>query len=211
MKQIYCIYLTKKTSQEELLKLAEACYRFTPLVAVRAEEAIFLDMTASLHLFKQATLAQRLLITARRFGHSVRVSNADDPGTALALARMGFRDPSQLPLTALSDYASPFLPLRMADAVLGKKLEKLILILTDLGVLKVSDFLKIPASALASRFGKEAVEVSMKIQKHFFDAWPAISFLKRSAKNWIFSKPIRWHPVRIWNLCFLPFAFPWIG
>lgn len=176
MKQIYCLYLAKKTPQEELLKLAEACYRFTPLVAIREGEAIFLDMTASLHLFKQTTLAQRLLITARRFGHSVRISNADEPGTALALARMGFRDPSQLPLTALADYASPFQPLRSADGILGKKIEKLVEVLTDLGVLKVSDFLKIPASALASRFGKEAVEVSMKIQKHFFDAWPSVQF-----------------------------------
>ena len=178
MKMIFCLLFTSnsqpgsaETRAKAILSLAEACHRFTPLVAVREGEAIFLDMTASLHLFQQETFARRLQALSRRFGLAPRVSSADDAPTALALARTSIRNLRDLPLDSLTDFLSPFEPIGNHPP-LARQARKLIDLFATLGFGTLDDFLRIPTDMLASRFGKDGVQAGELVRKRRTDAWP---------------------------------------
>ncbi len=178
MKMIFCLLFTSNTQPgsaetraKAILSLAEACHRFTPLVAVREGEAIFLDMTASLHLFQQETFARRLQALSRRFGLAPRVSSADDAPTALALARTSIRNLRDLPLDSLTDFLSPFEPIGNQPP-LARQARKLVDIFATLGFGTLDDFLRIPTEMLASRFGKDGVQAAELVRKRRTESWP---------------------------------------
>ncbi|MBI3557020.1 MAG: hypothetical protein HY074_12210 [Deltaproteobacteria bacterium] len=161
------------------MELAEACYRFSPQIAVREAEpprepggkstsAIFLEIGKCTNLYSENTLFLRLAVLVQRFGVVAQIGLADDVPTALAMARFGLKQKDKLPLEALFDYASPF---KYDDAV-HKKILGMIVTMRMLGLEKLDDFAKLATRQLASRFGSDGVELSMRIQKKSILAWP---------------------------------------
>jgi protein ImuB len=171
MMRIACLYLLESPSQrkpETIQALAEACFRFTPQVAM-ASQAIFLEISASHLLFSEQMLVLKLGSLAKRFGCLSRISFGDSAGEALALARNpGFFYGRDLPLEALADYAFPF----AVDPHAVKKILELIQALKILGLKNVGEFAHLPPATLASRFGKEAVKLSACARNEYEAAWP---------------------------------------
>lgn len=165
----------QKADEKSITALAEACYRYTPQIAVRTprenetEYAIFLEIGACHRLYSEELLKMKLATLAKRFGWLSRVSLGDSASEAFALAR----NPSyfylqDLPLNAIVDFVTPF----GVDPDLEKKLEKVIHTLKVLGLKNVGEFATIPPRMLSSRFGKEAVELSARIRSQLEMPWP---------------------------------------
>jgi len=182
--RVACLYIfgnqggnqkTQKSMAPNLTALAEACYRFTPQIAVRtpaeseSEYAIFLEIGACHRLYSEELLKMKLATLAKRFGWLSRVTLGDSAAEAFALAR----NPSyfylqDLPLSTIVDYVTPF----GADEDLERKLSKVIHTLQVLGLKNVGEFATIAPRTLSSRFGKEAVELSARIRKQLELPWP---------------------------------------
>jgi protein ImuB len=170
------LLVQSKSAQAAFDPLAEACLRYTPQLAVRSGEAVFLEISGTEGLYTEDSLRTRLLFLARRFGWDARVGIADSPATALAMARYPdyarTRNLRELPLEALTDFASPF----EHDVLVDQRVGKMILILEKLGLQNVGDFASLPSSSLASRFGREAVELAQSVWGRFLSqasqAWP---------------------------------------
>lgn len=154
---------------------AEACLRFTPTLAVREGEAVFLDITGCEKHYSKESLSARIQVLASRFSSApLKVAFTSDAGSALAVARWcggGAKADSvlqRLPLEALADYVSPF----KSDFELNKKVCHLVDVLKELGLVTVEDFLEVPQRSLASRFGKEAVKLFQAVEGSALQAWP---------------------------------------
>ncbi|MEK6578315.1 MAG: hypothetical protein AABZ55_03735, partial [Bdellovibrionota bacterium] len=171
--RVACLFLTPKVGHATLnenafLSLAESCLRFSPQVATREIEAIFIDISRCEKLYSEEGLCLRLVALASRFGCGARVAIASNAGEALVKARYHTRDPLQLPLSALSDYVDPF----TYDIDTQKKIREWIQTLILLGLRKVENFASLPSSALASRFGKESMEIHARVRGELRPAWP---------------------------------------
>ena len=168
----------------ELEALAEACFRFSPQVAIRPGEAVFIDITKSQHLFTEEALMVRLLSLAGRFvetGEWSRVAIAGSAPEALALARHKSRtvgrkgDVRRLPVAVLRDYAAPFgirLETRASDEERMRSASRIIQVMGELGVTSLGGFEDLPENTLASRFGREGVELQALVRGKIPAAWP---------------------------------------
>ncbi|MBI3544250.1 MAG: hypothetical protein HY075_13350 [Deltaproteobacteria bacterium] len=164
--RVACLLLKGKAVP--ILELAEACHRFSPQIAVRDKEAVFLEIGACRNLYSEQSLLMRLNVLAQRFGCFGQVGFADDAPTALALARFGVSSRDKLPLEALYDYASPF----GHDDASYKKVMGLIVTMHMLGLSHLKDFAELPTKTLASRFGSHGVELSLRLHNRAPFAWP---------------------------------------
>jgi protein ImuB len=186
--RVACLLLTRIPAQGfDIQVFAEACYRFTPKITVRAQEGIFLDITGCQKLFSERGLLFRVQALARRFSLEVQIGFAEDAPTALAMARyqhfIGYNlDKYHLPLEALLDYASPFAP-SSKDVELTKKVFKIIEVNKKLGLKNVGDFLSLPIFSLASRFGKEGVEIRARISGKLEVGWPGFQIPELLIEN----------------------------
>lgn len=147
---------------------AEACFRFTPLIALRGREAVFLD----LYGLSPTGIELKVQALINRFwdGKKVSIQLARQPALALALAR--YAQPfEQLPIEALYEYAFPF---GIEDLKQKKSVRVMIDLIRSLGVNRLHQFLALPRSSLVSRFGKQALSIHMRIQGGFPEAWPAL-------------------------------------
>jgi protein ImuB len=114
--------------------LAEACDRYTPMVAVDPPRCLILDMTGCQLSDKQTrndlqTRLARLKLTAR-------LALATTPDAALALARYGADDVRFLPVNALC--VAPDIPVALGRA----------------GLKTIGDVAALPRAPLAARFGE---------------------------------------------------------
>src|SRR5688572_28963345 len=107
--RILCVLLQGVDLDSAVRRFAEACFRFTPQIAIREGEAVFLEIGKCLSLFSEEGLAARVQVLAKRFGMSVSIGFAGSPGEALALARFPeAQEAHRLPLEAMQDCLSPF-------------------------------------------------------------------------------------------------------
>ena len=123
-----------------LSRLAEACERYTPMVAVDPPCALILDITGAAHLHdNEQTLAQDAEHRLDEAGYSACWALAGTPDAALALARHGLKEgaEAQLPVAALA-----------MDAKIHQALERA-------GLYKIGDIAERPRANLAARFGME--------------------------------------------------------
>lgn len=168
LQRVACVYFN---GTAPVSAFAEACYRFSPEIAIRDEEAVFIEIGKSRKLFREESLVLRLSSLAARFNCRARIAIADDAPTALAMARLNCADARKLPLEALSDYASPFRPFRN-DPDLSRRVDELIKVLRMLGLATIGDFATLPPGTLASRFGKTGMELSFMIRQGLSAPWP---------------------------------------
>jgi hypothetical protein len=152
--RVVCVLLEQR---EDVAAFAEACFRFSPQIAIRTNEAVFIEVGASRALFSPASLEVRLkALAGRLLKSSVRVAFGDSAATALVSARHPeyghTRDLKHLSLDALADFTNPF----RWDADLQKRFLRMKCILESLGIQSVGEFACLPRESLASRMGKEA-------------------------------------------------------
>lgn len=119
--------------------LADACDRYTPNVAIDPPHGLILDIAGCTHPFArgEAGLAHDLARRLGRIGLTARLAIATTPDAAIALAQHGGDDVRALPVTALRVDASIHVALRRA------------------GLKRIGDVARLPAAALASRFGAD--------------------------------------------------------
>ena len=80
----------RRLRAERLERLAQACWRFTPRIALAPPDSFFLDVSGSIGLFGgEEKLLAELLAELRRHDEPVRLCLADTPGAAWAGARAG--------------------------------------------------------------------------------------------------------------------------
>lgn len=158
--RVVAIRLTDKAQRESL---AEACFKFTPKVAV-AGQFIFLDIQGCQKLYSEATLVQRIRVLLRRFQVEGVVSVANDLPTAKALSIYLVKRREDLPIEALQIYAHPFHEVRSLDRVTA--------LMKSLGLSVISDVFKIPRRECASRFGKESLLALQSIEHAERWQWP---------------------------------------
>jgi protein ImuB len=158
--------------------LAEACFRFSPQLAVReiregdSDYSVFIEIGGCQRLYSEELLKLKLSMLAKRFGWLSRVTFGESAGEAFALARNpGFPYFEDLPLEALVDFMTPF-GLDPDGDYLEKKISQLVETLKILGLKNVREFASLPPRTLSSRFGKEAVELSGCIRDQFEMPWP---------------------------------------
>jgi len=130
-----------------LERLAEACRRYTPALALHAPDGIDLNLTGCADLFggEAALLAE----IAARFAFNLRLAVADTPGLAYATARFGRGGvvPIGVRAEALADL--PIAALRIeADSVE---------VLRHLGLKRIGQIQDIPRAALGRRLGEAAL------------------------------------------------------
>jgi protein ImuB len=161
-------------SRSEILRVAEACLRWTPQIAV-SDDAIFLEVGRCRGIYSEDALALRLRALAKKFDCSFQVSFAEDAPRARALARLYQSEPGivrgdkiDLPVEALFDYANPF----GADPDDLRLVKEMIKIMQKLGVDTICGFLALPARSLPSRFGKLGLLLHQRIREAASIPWP---------------------------------------
>ncbi|MBI1822884.1 MAG: hypothetical protein HY200_01900 [Nitrospirae bacterium] len=146
-----------------LSPIAEACHQWTPQISI-SHEAVFLEIGKCHRLYREESLLLRLQVLNKRFGIKPKIGVANDPPTALAMARFQVSQRKVLPIEAALDYFSPWKPTDVLNTMIAS--------LKKLGILKLEDFLSLPAKTLSSRFGKEAIETTRRIQEADQTLWP---------------------------------------
>lgn len=155
-------------SRAPIIELAEACYRFSPQIAVRDNEAIFLEIGACRNLYTEHSLLMRLGVLAHRFGLMAQVGFGDTVPAALTSARFAGYQRQKIPLEALHDYAGPF----GHDEETYGRVNSLIATMRMLGIETLEEFSRLPTKTLASRFGSAGVELSHRVNNRLPLAWP---------------------------------------
>jgi protein ImuB len=134
-----------------LIRLAEWCIRFTPVVAVDPPDGLILDVTGCSHLWGGDELYLRDIIKRLKSrGYHVRASMADTIGAAWAVARFSnsFVIESGHQVKAL--LSLPPASLRIETEIV-ERLEKL-------GLRQIKDFIGLPRTVLRRRFGKHLIQ-----------------------------------------------------
>jgi hypothetical protein len=153
-----------------LEKLAEACLRWTPQIAIRKNEAVFLEVSKSFHLFSEESLKSKITVLAKRFGMKIRITSSHHPCFALAKSHFEIFHRSQnlsdLPLEAFFCFLNPF----ELELEKKKEIDRLIHFLHQLGIHTVQEFLQIPRASLGSRWGSLAIQIHSTRQGEF--EWP---------------------------------------
>lgn len=172
-------------------RLAEACLRFTPRVALRRDgSGVFLDLQppASSGAFSPESILKRTLVTAQRLGLPVQAagwgstareawararlpdvasspSPSPNPNPRPALAAAG-----TLPLEVLEHWADPFGLREAEDPRALLPFRAAAQDLKQLGLRSVEELLKIPVREIASRFGKALSRLSVDFWRD--PTWP---------------------------------------
>ncbi len=166
---VACLWLNEPGPTE---KLAELCLRFSPQIAVRKNEAVFVEIGKMRLLYSPeefVKIFQQLLNPwLKRIEVSARLGLGRDLTDALARARHGSQIIDSLTLDALYDFTDPF----NNDPVVKPYIQKMITAFQDLGVHKISQFKNIPANQLVSRFGPIALLSRQRLEHSVLLTWP---------------------------------------
>ena len=154
---------------DRLAGLANACWRFTPRIALAPPDSLFLDVSGSIALFGgEPELLAQLMAECERKGEAARICLADTPGAAWAGAHAGSRAVAVLPprsgLAALS--AWPVEALRLDLEVCG--------VLRELGLDTIGALGRIAPQSLQSRFG---LPVAMRLKQAAGEAPEPLDYL----------------------------------
>ncbi len=134
-----------------LTALASYCIRYTDIVAIEPPEGLKLDVTGCAHLWGgEENYIRDIRTRLKNFGYEVRVSMADTPGAAWAIAHY-----SGEPWILEPDgQETSLLPLPVASLQLESSQVEL---LTKLGLRQVRHLTNMPRAALRRRFGDDLI------------------------------------------------------
>ncbi len=169
--RVACLFFSKPSSQSKLSDLAEACLRFSPQIAVRESEAIFIEIGKCQALYSERSFLFRAQVLSRRFGWDARVTISDDIPSALALARHAKASVDSLPVESLVDFADPFGVDPKGRASIGALVEAV----QRLGIETLAEFKTIPSQSLPSRFGSLSLLCRQRLENASHLPWPTWS------------------------------------
>ncbi|MSR84603.1 MAG: hypothetical protein EXS58_17080 [Candidatus Latescibacteria bacterium] len=161
MMRVACVFLLQERALEGL---AEACYRFSPQLAL-GDRAFFIEIGACRRLYSEENLHLRLQALLKRFDAPARIAFADDLPTALALAVYNRATKEQLPIEAIQCYSTPF-------ACRSDSMVKAVQVFRKLGVVSIADFMQLRPQGLVRRFGKEGLLVRHLLENAAHLPWP---------------------------------------
>jgi len=134
--------------------LADACERYTPLIALDGDDGLLLDVTGCAHLFGgEAELVRDLMRRMARHGLAARAALAATAGAAFALARHG--EGRAVVVPAGEELAALLAPLPLAALRLEAAAVEA---LARLGFSRIGALYGKPRAPLAARFGRELLE-----------------------------------------------------
>jgi hypothetical protein len=166
---VACLWLQTPGPTE---KLAELCLRFSPQIAIRKNEAVFVEIGKMRLLYTPeefVKIFQQLLKPwLKRIEVNARLGLGSDITDALVRARFGSENIEAVSLDALFDFTDPF----DSDPVVKPYLQKMINAFKELGVQNISQFKKIPANELVSRFGPVALLSRQRLEHSVALTWP---------------------------------------
>jgi protein ImuB len=130
--------------------IADACQRYTPLVAVDPPDGILLDIGGCAHLFGgEKKLREDVIARMTRLGFSARAAIAASIGAASAAARFGdapiMEDATRDARERLA--LLPLAALRLPDEIVAA--------LARVGLKRIGDIIDLPRAPLAARFGAD--------------------------------------------------------
>ncbi len=144
-------------------RLADACTRYTPHVAIDGVDMLVLDLTGCIHLFgDEATLVGDARMRLRRLGFDVLTACADGPDAAMGLARYHTGPVDDEPLAVRQLPVAALRLERECEIALGRA-----------GLRTVGDVARRPLAAIAARFGEDAVQT---IRRMIGDAASPLTF-----------------------------------
>ncbi|KQT65777.1 MULTISPECIES: Y-family DNA polymerase [unclassified Aureimonas] len=131
--------------------LAEACDRYTPLVALDAPAGLVLDISGCAHLFGgEAAMMATVLKRFRGQGFAAEAAIASHPGTAAALLHGG----ASGTIAEAGEEETRLAPLPLAALRLDGETQAL---LARLGLKRIADLLVLPRNGLVRRVGERPV------------------------------------------------------
>lgn len=140
---------TPEADARTLGLLADACERYTPLLALDGRDGLILDISGCAHLFGgERGLLRDLLARTAGAGFAARAAIAGTPDAAAALARFCGQRGSIVAVDA--DLAQVLAPLPVAALRLPEPVQAA---LARVGLTQVSALLDKPRAPLAARFG----------------------------------------------------------
>ena len=133
-----------------LKRLAEACRRYTPALAIDPPAGVDLDISGTDALFGgEGVLVRQILARFRSKRFSVRFGLADTPGLAWGLARFGARPVAPIGGSEAALAGLPIAALRLEPDALT--------VLGRLGLRQVAQVMDLPRAGLVRRLGEEVV------------------------------------------------------
>ena len=133
-----------------LMRLAEACRRFTPALALHPPDALDLDVTGCAHLFGgERRLLLAVAAVAQRTGLTLRSALADTSALAYAAARFGGGGVVEAGVRSAVLAPLPVEALRLEPQACA--------VLRQLGFKRIGQLLDLPRATLARRLGPEAL------------------------------------------------------
>jgi protein ImuB len=133
-----------------LLRLAEWCVRFSPLVAVDAPDGLWIDAAGVAHLFGgEQKMLRKIIARLARDHISATVAIADTPGAAWAAARSGGG------IIASGKTLEALKPLSVASLRLPPIT---VSALRRMGLRSIDQLLKVPRSVIPIRFGADVLK-----------------------------------------------------
>jgi hypothetical protein len=144
--RVACIWFSTPT---DLTNFAEACLRFSPQIAIRGQQAVFIEIGKSHTLFSEEAFLKRVQVLLKKF--ELRASGAVRSNVidALLAARYATDLLVKIPLEGLHLVIDPFAVSRDAS----KAVDRMIHSLEQLGLRTLEDFFNLPIHELPSRFG----------------------------------------------------------
>lgn len=190
--QVVCLYFPAAIPLSSLQSLGEACLRLSSQVALRGNEAVFIETGGSRLLYSEDSLRARLLALGLRFQTAENGASAARSGTEKrrsaplsaklrlgwgahageAWARAKYGQASEnledWPLQALECYASPF----SENEEVSRHMLALVKALRDLGVPDLGAFLRLPPGGWGERFGPNAAVLRERLEGRLTVGWP---------------------------------------
>lgn len=189
-------FLLEQRSESALSNLegfAESCYRYTPKIAIRKDEGVFLEIGKSLHLFQGQSLSLRVQALARKFELQGRVVSAKSATAAWLHAVFGqSQNILDLPIESLMHFDQPFQSSKERDPHRDQSIESFVGYLKKLGLKKIRDFQRVSPQSLGSRFGRIATELHRGVASSTAsskEVWPVFSLREVISERQIFSSP----------------------
>ncbi len=168
--RVACILFSHEV---KLAEFAETCFRFSPQIALREPDALFIEIGKCKTLYSEDRFLARVQVLLRRFNYQAQIEIADTLPKSLTFARHPQkeclpRDFEELPLDALYDFGDPL----RSDPIAQKSIRKMIEALERIGLKKIGDFRKLPTHQLPSRFGSLGLFCRQQMEEQAQFSWP---------------------------------------
>lgn len=162
--------------------LAQAAYRFSSEVSLAPPDALLIEGSRSLRLFRGSDALRKVVSQLyERLGHACHLATAPTPMAALVLSRAGLGDrPGEAMATVR---AAPLAAMDLTE----KELERL----ANMGMTRVGQLLELPMGELGKRFTAELVDTLDRLTGHRADPRETIQPAERFHSRLHLLEPIR--------------------